>query len=542
MAGDNQQYGHQSPTPRPSVRARAAKGRATQSGSGQVSQTQASTQAAAQQQQRQRMQQQAVAQQQQGQRVQQPSSQQPQRQRVPQQRQQVRQNPQQAATQQARQQDPRLRQHYQRQQYQQYRQNAQHQARDQYAGMRPANAHQYTRAATRAGRKQRGRNPAPRIIAGILALVIVAAVVIFIFFPPFYNVTINGESYRVDAGFTVQKAIDSGYADPDPGDLLAVDGSVAKKGGGDVFAAELNGEATNDPNAVIPRDGTCDISDGADVTESYQSTTETIAHGEREIPASSSAYFTAAIHVYSEGEDGEQVVKTGDVSGITVTEVTKQPVDAGYTGYSVDTGGQKVVALTFDDGPWPTTSEGVLDVLEQYGAHATFFEIGQQVEEYGDISKKLYEAGNQLASHTYDHAAGTGKGVNLTYMSSDAQVEEVQKGFAALDSVTGTTVHRVLRCPGGNYYGSLISTIAPYVDYEIGWDVDTEDWRKPGADSIAEMIESAEPGEVVLMHDGGGDRTQTVEALKTALPYLQEQGYTFVTIDELLNNYTLVAK
>ncbi len=69
---------------------------------------------------------------------------------------------------------------------------------------------------------------------------------------------------------------------------------------------------------------------------------------------------------------------------------------------------------------------------------------------------------------------------------------------------------------------------------EIGWNIDTEDWRKPGVDAIVQRLLSVKSGDVVLMHDGGGDRSQTVEALSIALPQLKAQGYKFVTIDELL--------
>ena len=70
---------------------------------------------------------------------------------------------------------------------------------------------------------------------------------------------------------------------------------------------------------------------------------------------------------------------------------------------------------------------------------------------------------------------------------------------------------------------------------ETGWDIDSQAWRRPGPAAIANQIKSAWPGAIILMHDGGGDRSQTVEALKDALPYLKEQGYRFVTIDELMS-------
>ena len=82
-----------------------------------------------------------------------------------------------------------------------------------------------------------------------------------------------------------------------------------------------------------------------------------------------------------------------------------------------------------------------------------------------------------------------------------------------------------------------ISRYRSMVQGEIGWNIDTEDWRRPGADTIASRIKSAGPGEVILMHDGGGDRSQTVAALREALPYLKSQGYKFVTISELIEAY-----
>ena len=80
----------------------------------------------------------------------------------------------------------------------------------------------------------------------------------------------------------------------------------------------------------------------------------------------------------------------------------------------------------------------------------------------------------------------------------------------------------------------MVKNIGPLIKAEIGWNIDSSDWRRPGADAIAKQIEDAWPGAIVLMHDGGGDRSQTIEALKKALPRLKDQGYRFITIDELL--------
>ena len=88
--------------------------------------------------------------------------------------------------------------------------------------------------------------------------------------------------------------------------------------------------------------------------------------------------------------------------------------------------------------------------------------------------------------------------------------------------------------PGGAYDVNVAYNVAPYVTYEIGWDIDTQDWRQPGPAAIEEALAKAEPGDIVLMHDGGGDRSQTIEALRNAIPRMKEEGWSFVTIDELL--------
>ena len=390
------------------------------------------------------------------------------------------------------------------------------------------------------GAPKRRRSRKPIVICVLVALVALAAGAAYLYVnPPLYTVTINGTQRTVKSGSTLKDVIDEGFASPKAGNLMAVDGSVATEGGGDPFEATVNGTQTADPSTAVPRGATVTIEDGKDTEEPSTEKTEAIAHGTSggTDVNSTTAYWAGSIHVYSEGEDGEQTVKTGQVSGKTVTTVTKQPVDAGYHVYTTDTNGDKVIALTFDDGPWPTTTSEILDILKANDAKATFFEIGNQVAENADVVKRIHAEGHQIASHTYDHAAGSGRGVDLTRMSADEQVNEVDKGFQAIDDVLGTNVNRVLRAPGGNYHGSIIETLKDKITAEVGWNVDTEDWRRPGADKIAQAILSVKPGEVVLMHDGGGDRSQTVEALKTALPQLKAQGYKFVTVDELMSTY-----
>ncbi len=381
---------------------------------------------------------------------------------------------------------------------------------------------------------RRKKSKAPLIVV-IAIIVAVAGAGAYLFLnPPFFKVTVNGTEQTVESGATVQKLVDDGVVSPLAGNLLAVDGSIAQQGGGTAYTATVNGSEAEGTTRLRSGDAV-QVDNGADVEEEYTETTETVAHGTSGTDYSTlSSYYNGSIHVMSSGQDGEKTVKTGKVSGKTVEEVTKAPVDAGYSSYTVNTNGEKVIALTFDDGPWPTTTSEILDILKENGAHATFFQIGNQIANMPDIEKRIVEEGNQVGTHTWDHASGSGQGVNLTYMSAEEQREEITKGFNAIESVLGSSVTHIMRAPGGNYYGSLVTNLSDLISAEIGWDLDTEDWSRPGAEAIANVILSVKPGQVILMHDGGGDRTQTVEALRSALPQLIAQGYKCVTIDELM--------
>lgn len=371
----------------------------------------------------------------------------------------------------------------------------------------------------------------PFAIGAAVVLLVAIAVGIYLFInPPVYNITVNGATHTVNRGCTIDTILEEGYAEPTPGNLLAIDGSLLEEGKGDRFAATVNGKETNDGNTELGKDAVVEITDGADVTETFQTTVEEVPYKKVE----DDNYWAGSLHVYTKGENGERTTKTGDISGIQITEDTKPVVNEGYHIYTADTGDDKVIALTFDDGPWDTTTEQILDILKENGAKATFFTIGEQISSHKDTVKRAAKEGHQICTHTWDHASGSGNGVDLTLMSADEQIEEIQKGMEAISEVTGEEASKVIRAPGGNFHGDIIWTLQPYITAEAGWNVDTEDWRLPGADTIAQRILSAKSGDVVLMHDGGGDRSQTVAALRQALPQLVEQGYKFVTIDELL--------
>ncbi|WP_078589469.1 MULTISPECIES: polysaccharide deacetylase family protein [Streptomyces] len=184
--------------------------------------------------------------------------------------------------------------------------------------------------------------------------------------------------------------------------------------------------------------------------------------------------------------------------------------------------GGRTVALTFDDGPGPATGQ-ILDLLAQYHAKATFCEIGQNAAANPAVVKRVLAAGHRLCDHSVHHPQPFAK------LPHDKAVYEIT---AARDMIVqaggpGTQVSW-FRAPGGGFNADNEQITASLGMSSLGWSVDPRDWSRPGVPAIVSTVQKQlKPGGVILMHDGGGDRSQTVAALKQLLPWLVAQGYTF---------------
>ena len=188
---------------------------------------------------------------------------------------------------------------------------------------------------------------------------------------------------------------------------------------------------------------------------------------------------------------------------------------------------EKVVALTFDDGPHPRHTIDILDLLKKYDAKATFFVVGESAEKHPDVLLRQYNEGHEIANHTYTHPLKT---------TLEKLEKEIEKTEDIIFSIIG--VHTELFRPvEGQYTDGLIKKVVKkgYKVIMWSWHQDTEDWKSPGVRKIKNtVLKGAQPGNIILFHDGGGDRSQTVEALEVILPELQNQGYEFVTVSELM--------
>lgn len=193
---------------------------------------------------------------------------------------------------------------------------------------------------------------------------------------------------------------------------------------------------------------------------------------------------------------------------------------------------QNRIALTFDDGPDPRFTEDVLDVLQQYGVPATFFVMGSRAVAYPEIVERMRNEGHIVGNHTYFHP-------NLVKEGSIPTLErEVSRTEDTLLDIIGYRT-TLFRPPYGFLYNELVEKLAEMEYSVIGWSVDSLDWQEDPPEVIASMVvDNVEPGAIILMHDGAdwdGDRTNTIESLHQIIPTLQEQGYEFVTVPDLLN-------
>ncbi|MFJ9774765.1 polysaccharide deacetylase family protein [Kitasatospora sp. NPDC101157] len=184
--------------------------------------------------------------------------------------------------------------------------------------------------------------------------------------------------------------------------------------------------------------------------------------------------------------------------------------------------GGRTVALTFDDGPGPATGQ-ILDLLAQYHVKATFCEIGQNAAANPALVKRVLAEGHRLCDHSVHHPQPFAK------LSHDGAAYEIGAAHDMIVKAGGPgTEVSWFRAPGGGFNTDNEHIAAGLGMSSLGWSVDPRDWSRPGVPAIVSAVQhQLKPGGVILMHDGGGDRSQTVAALKQLLPWLVAQGYTF---------------
>lgn len=189
-------------------------------------------------------------------------------------------------------------------------------------------------------------------------------------------------------------------------------------------------------------------------------------------------------------------------------------------------GPDKAIALTFDDGPWRRTTSQVLEILKKEDIKATFFWVGQYLSEHPDIARQVIAEGHAIGNHTWHHW--------YRQMSQPDAAHEIEDTAELIYKTTGIKT-LAFRPPGGLLNNGVVKYAKEQNYVTVMWSIDSMDYHPYSAEQLVKnVIRKAEPGGIVLMHDGGGNRATTVEALPQIITQLKELGYSFVTVPQLL--------
>jgi peptidoglycan/xylan/chitin deacetylase (PgdA/CDA1 family) len=210
---------------------------------------------------------------------------------------------------------------------------------------------------------------------------------------------------------------------------------------------------------------------------------------------------------------------------------SRPPMHVPVLGYPLFNGNTHLpeIALTLDDGPNPYYTPQILAILQRYRVKATFFDVGYLVEDYPNIVRQEYKQGNIIANHSWSHP-------RLTLLSAPAMLSQITSASNAIKAAIGIRP-TFFRPP----YGAMNSTVLAQAHYAgettVLWDDTAEDWTLPGVGFIvSKVLRLARDGAIILLHDGGGNRAQTVAALPIIIRALKNRGFHFVTIQQLVED------
>jgi peptidoglycan-N-acetylglucosamine deacetylase len=185
--------------------------------------------------------------------------------------------------------------------------------------------------------------------------------------------------------------------------------------------------------------------------------------------------------------------------------------------------GDKSIALTIDDGPSPVYTPQVLRLLDRYKITASFSMIGRNAAQYPEIAREVARAGHLIVNHTWDHS-------DLAPMDEAGVADEINRATDAIHQATGDTP-RIFRAPYGAWSRTLLEFCGRNGLTALDWSVDPRDWAMPGTRAIVDnILDNVQTGSIILEHDGGGNRSETVAALAIVIPRLLDEGYHFRAI------------
>ncbi|MDG4774267.1 polysaccharide deacetylase family protein [Solwaraspora sp. WMMD792] len=189
--------------------------------------------------------------------------------------------------------------------------------------------------------------------------------------------------------------------------------------------------------------------------------------------------------------------------------------------------GRPTLALTFDDGPAPGYTAQILDVLRRFQVPAVFFCVGMNAAAHPDLLHRMIDEGHTVGNHTWSHPF-------LPELARHQLLEQLERTNETIEKATGAAP-RLFRPPYGSRTPEVLEWLRPVDSTMVLWDVEPVDWAMPGTEIIAErVLDTTRNGSIVLLHDGGGDRSQVVAALPRIIEGLLERSFRFVAADEFV--------
>ena len=328
---------------------------------------------------------------------------------------------------------------------------------------------------------------------------------------------VNGRFILARSGSTVATALkQSGYR-PRQGDLLDAKGRLLLAGGGTTPRLWANGKATRG-NSRLAREGVIRFRQGQDVRLSAKKTFSLVPAPVRNVGAGK------YLKVENLGKPGKReriIMATGGAVISDKVLVEPQPAVLIRSARKPS----KVAALTFDDGPDPPYTEQIIQSLRRYHVPGTFFVVGHNAQEHPEMLRLMRRLGYEVENHSFSHS-------RMDHFPPEAVAAELDATRDIIQQYRGSAP-KWFRPPYAAYGGPVYDMLTQRGYGLALWNVDSEDWKAPNDQAIYDKVVSTlQPEAVILMHDGGGDRSKTVAALPRVIEYLQKQGYAFVSLDQ----------
>ncbi len=366
------------------------------------------------------------------------------------------------------------------------------------------------------------------LIAALVALIVFFAGGYYLWSHRPVKITVNDSSLEIRIGSTLDEVYAASGAANTPGNLVSVGGNLLEEGTGYRYSSNLGDQplSLEEMSAFRVHGGeVLWFGDGWDRTEDY----DVASYNDIPPRLAFEGEGGAVGYVKQWGVAGRQETRVGKVSGETIEGVTAQDSRDCIVALRdiVPANEERLVAIAFDGGPDANYTESCLQILEQHDAKATFFFSVDNVNANLEQAKKVVASSSQVCCKT-------NPAVELTALGQDDLVAELNHTHDTLADLIGVD-STILRPTNGAFSHETWLMSQGIMAATVAWNTNGLDWTTPGAEAIVEnALAGVRPGSVISLLDGGGDRSQTVEALPAIIERLQADGYRLVTISELL--------